>query len=169
MGLWSLWRHGSLPTRQSRPWLLLDGGGQRSYPWTEGFDLRGRCPIIFPGPGSGFQTRPRPRVLKCMCVYACPRVSGLRWGTWSRSTRGPFHLLPPVPRLLLTGGRPSPLGLSRVFSLPSSVRLLPPPPTSSPIPLISLWPPCPAHLFCHLCRTAVPCSPHSWVSLSPVP
>lgn len=109
--------------------LPLDGG--------QGFDLRGRCPITFPGPGSGFQTRPRPRVLKCMCVYMCPRVSGLRWGTRSRSTHGPFHLLPPVPRLLLAEGRPSPLGLSRVFSLPSSVSLLPPP---LPPPLVS-------HLF----------------------
>ena len=138
-----------------------------------GFDLRGRCPLTSPGPGSGFQTRPRPRVLKCMCVYTCPRVSGLRWGTWSRCTRCPFHLLLPVPCLLLAGGGPHGLasqvsfpfpGLSVSFPLPcpllwSLLSSPTPPPTSLPIPLISLWPPCPAHLLCHLCWTAVPCSP----------
>lgn len=142
--------------------LPLDGG--------QGFDLPGRCPITFPGPGSGFQTRPRPRVLKCMCVYACPRVSGLRWGTRSRSTRGPFHLLPPVPRLLLAGGRPSPPVLCRVFSLPRSVSLLPPrpllwSPVSSPNPS--------PHFLARPSDLSVATLPTSFVTsvgpLSPVP
>lgn len=114
------------PSKQTPPaagWrraeeLPLDGG--------QGFDWRGRCPLTSPGPGSGFQTRPGPQVLKCMCVYACPHVSGLRWGTWSRSTRCPFHLLPPVPCCCWLRGGPS-AWPSSVFSFPNSGSLLPPP------------------------------------------
>lgn len=45
----------------------------------QGFDWRGRCPLTSPDLDPGFQTRPGPQVLKCMCVYACPAGPGLRW------------------------------------------------------------------------------------------
>lgn len=44
-------------------------------------------------------------------------------------------------------------------SLVSHLFSHPPPPTPLPIRLISLCPLCPAHLFCHLYWTSVPCSP----------